>query len=75
MERQKAKGCGTRKKGNDRKQDNSKQRTVHRSIYARRWQQRTGSLNIANRLKDAAAFFHVTKGLLDEAAERIYVIL
>ena len=75
MERQKAKGCGTRKKGNDRKQDNSKQRTVHRSIYARRWQQRTGSLNIANRRKDTDAFVHVTKGLLDEVVERMSALL
>lgn len=75
MERQKAKGCGTRKKGNDRKQDNSKQRTVHRSIYARRWQQRTGSLNIANRRKDTDAFVHVTKGLLDEVVERMNALL
>ena len=75
MERQKAKGCGTRKKGNDRKQDNSKQRTVHRSIYARRWQQRTGSLNIANRRKDTNAFVHMTKGLLDEVVERMSALL
>lgn len=43
-------------KGNGREQDNNKQCTVHRSIYARRWQQRTGSLNMANRRKDTAAF-------------------
>lgn len=43
-------------KGNGREQDNNKQRTVHHSIYARRWQQRTGSLNMANRRKDTNAF-------------------
>lgn len=62
-------------KENDREQNNSKQRTVHRSIYARRWQQRAGSLNITNRRKDTDTFVHVTKGLLDEVVERMRVIL
>ena len=38
-------------------------------------EQRTRSLNIANYRKDTNAFVHVTKGLLDEVVERIYVKL
>lgn len=52
MERQKAKGCGTRIKetAENRIITNNAPSTI---LYR---QQRTGSLNIANRRKDTAAF-------------------
>lgn len=71
MERQKAKGCGTRIKetAENRIITNNAPSTI---LYR---QQRTGSLNIANHRKDTDAFVHVIKGLLDEVVERMRALL